>query len=64
MPKEKRDGANYGPKENEPTMGKNNMGNLASFDFDFDFFFLIFFLIYLFFDLFFFERKHGQLGLF
>jgi hypothetical protein len=39
MPKEKRDGANNGPKENEPTMGKNNMGNLASFNFVFFFFF-------------------------
>jgi hypothetical protein len=39
MPKEKRDGANNGPKENEPTMGKNNMGNLASVNFVFFFFF-------------------------
>jgi hypothetical protein len=46
MPKEKRDGANYGPKENEPTMGKNNMGNLASFDFIL-FYFILFYFIFL-----------------
>jgi len=51
MPKEKRDGANYGPKENEPTMGKNNMGNLASFDFDFFFFFFSFFFLFFFYFL-------------